>query len=361
MGNSIRPEPLPDILTGDLRRKKIPIDKIFIEENLEPVLLGKREEYINDLEINYGLFQCKRHDTKLYWNTIVPKDMSSVTKCMVIHHGGADNIGYGTQNIMLTYAKLYNMAVVAFDQPGCGRSDGLFMYISDWHSYVDHAVEFAQEFVLPLKKKWEEQIGHKLMMVAEGGSLGGGLAVSVIIKEPELYDAMAVWCPMLGVGDDLRPAPPVEFFARRILAPMFPKWCLTPAGKDNKEIAATDEKMVDKNFENPLGPNPDTKLRLQTAMSLAFQACDWIQANFGKIKTPFLVTHSKKDTVTDPALSQKMHDLASSEIKKIVLWEEGLHQDHFNGGPMVKDLMATAFSTVAEFLDDVEQQKGFKL
>eukprot|EP00039_Didymoeca_costata_P019078 m.336149 g.336149 ORF g.336149 m.336149 type:complete len:359 (+) comp17770_c0_seq1:12-1088(+) len=351
MGAAIRPEPYPDRLTGEDRRKKIPPDLLFLEQKPIPALLGaSSDEYRKGLRFDHGLFQSRGIEKNIYWTTIVPDDIKSVKGIIVFHHGYGDHCGYLAQNQMLTYAKLHNFATVCFDMPGFGRSDGLFMDIPDWFDFVEYAVEFANEIVLPLRNKWSTEASSDvpLPLFCHGESMGGGVVLTLCIKHPNLYDAAVLSCPMLAVAKETRPPYIVELTVKNLLVPLMPRWPVTPSkdliGQDFK-----DPKIPEIVRNNPLGPG-FMKPRLQSARSLAFQGCEWMENNLDKMTTPFLAVHSKEDTITDPALTQMLFDRAQSTTKDVVFWEDGWHADAFHGGETRITQMEFSYKTVANWL-----------
>lgn len=97
------------------------------------------------------------------------------------------------------------------------------------------------------------------------------------------------------------------------------------------------------------------KPRLQTAISLAFQACEWLEANYEKFTMPVLGMHSKKDTVTDPTITEAFFNRISSKKKKLVLWESGRHCDAFHGGETLKDEMLVSYTTVHDWISSFDE------
>eukprot|EP00747_Dinoflagellata_sp_TGD_P217369 gnl/TRDRNA2_/TRDRNA2_89770_c0_seq3.p1 gnl/TRDRNA2_/TRDRNA2_89770_c0~~gnl/TRDRNA2_/TRDRNA2_89770_c0_seq3.p1 ORF type:complete len:126 (-),score=7.94 gnl/TRDRNA2_/TRDRNA2_89770_c0_seq3:58-435(-) len=75
------------------------------------------------------------------------------------------------------------------------------------------------------------------------------------------------------------------------------------------------------------------KVRLGTAMSLAFAYPDWVEKRLSEVRTPFLVLHGAMDKVTDPKMSQRLFDEARSEDKKIRMYEGAYHAEMFGCMP----------------------------
>lgn len=86
--------------------------------------------------------------------------------------------------------------------PGHGRSEGLHLYIHSWDEFVDEAADFVQQFVLPKQTQWSNvaKRPNGLRLFAHGESMGGGVAVSIAIKHPELFDGMVLIAPMIHIS-----------------------------------------------------------------------------------------------------------------------------------------------------------------
>ena len=92
-----------------------------------------------------------------------------------------DRIVAGVTAVMPRYAHVYGVACIAMDMPGHGRSDGLFMYIESWTSFVDWAEDFCDTFVDPKVKEWSKQLdGRPLNVFGLGVSMGGGVSTMLV-------------------------------------------------------------------------------------------------------------------------------------------------------------------------------------
>ena len=87
---------------------------------------------------------------------------------------------------------------------------------------------------------------------------------------------------------------------------------------------------------NPFAMN--SKPRLTTAYSLAFQCPEWLESRLPFISLPFIILHGAADTVTDPAFSQKMYDVAKSHDKTLRLYDDTLHAECMLKEPAFRDL-----------------------
>jgi len=133
---------IADRQSGEDRRKKIPVGK-RAEKPLPPLLEPDWEE--KGVDVTEGFFTLKNKE-KLYWCTLVPKEIKKVERVLIYFHGVTGSSAYLEFNAMGTLAKLGNCAVIGFDMPGHGRSDGDHVYIESWHSFVGCAIQFVEQF-----------------------------------------------------------------------------------------------------------------------------------------------------------------------------------------------------------------------
>ena len=84
----------------------------------------------------------------------VLQDPRAITAVVVFHHGFGDNSCYYAQELMFTLAKRYGYLTICMDCPSMGRSDGLFMYVPDWMTFVDQNMEFLKAWVSPKRAAW---------------------------------------------------------------------------------------------------------------------------------------------------------------------------------------------------------------
>ena len=102
---------------------------------------------------------------------------------MVLFHGISDHGGWLLFNVATQLVKLVDCAVIVHDQPGHGRSDGLHVYIPDWHEFVDDSMDFIENFAVPKRDEW----GSSLKLFGWGESMGGGVLTTLCIRKPEMF------------------------------------------------------------------------------------------------------------------------------------------------------------------------------
>jgi len=180
--------------------------------------------------------------------------------------------------------------------------------------------------------------------------MGGGTLFSLCIKRPNLYDGAIFSAPMFMVSKETRPAPPVEFVLKNIVAPLAPNWQVTPS-KDISDQCFTDPAMVEAAKANPFGER-GAKPRLRTAVAMGIAGCDWMADNLHNFTTRFILLHGDADTVTDPKQSQLFYDSAktASSDKEFHLLPGARHVDGFHGGPTQTQLMQSVIDRIKTFI-----------
>eukprot|EP00293_Proteomonas_sulcata_P006317 CAMPEP_0184328744 /NCGR_PEP_ID=MMETSP1049-20130417/143783_1 /TAXON_ID=77928 /ORGANISM="Proteomonas sulcata, Strain CCMP704" /LENGTH=260 /DNA_ID=CAMNT_0026651071 /DNA_START=80 /DNA_END=862 /DNA_ORIENTATION=+ len=248
--------------------------------------------------------------------------------------------------------------------PGHGRSDGLFLHVPDWFEFVKAQDDFVERVAIPYRNRLsrEKNLQDNLSLFGHGESMGGAVLCTLAIQKPKLFDGIVLACPMLFVADAMRPPYPVAMFFKHVMVPLFPKACMTPSA-DLDEKLFTDKELCKKAVENPYGPQK-APLRLETARTFGFVVSDWFDENIKKLETPFIIVHGAADEVTDPKLSQRVHDEAKSEDKTIKLYPNAKHGDILHGGEKMKATMAMCYQDVGEWQKKrtkLPQRAGFRI
>lgn len=254
----------------------------------------------------------------IFYQTLEPENPSETEAVVVCFHGYGDHSDFG----MIRHAHhlrdtLPNTAVVIFDQPGCGRSEGLWGFIESWETHVAKCEAFVSRFV---KSEFPQ-----VPLFALGFSLGAGLVLSLDVCHSGLFQGAVLFAPMCGYADHIRP-PCWTANLLRVVAELFPKLPIFPLPGDSSIGSAlyTDIEAGRRvSAFNHLGYK--LKPRLKTALSI-HEANRWLERNRGKVRLPFLIVHGKEDEITWPETSEKLHEEAASEDKGIVIMKGFRHQ-----------------------------------
>ena len=196
-------------------------------------------------------------------------------------------------------------AVTALDLRGRGRSDGERYYTESVDDYVS---DLAQTVDLARSKDPE------LPLFLLGHSAGGVTAVSYTLDYQDRIDGLIC-----------------ESFAFRVYAPNLALGLLKGASHiaphlhvlklDMKDFTR-DPEWLAQLLADPL--TKDEAQPVQTVAALA-RAGDRFEREFGRITLPLLVLHGTADHVTRPEGSQQFFDEAGSADKKLILYDDYVH------------------------------------
>ncbi|CAE8615432.1 unnamed protein product [Polarella glacialis] len=226
--------------------------------------------------------------------------------------------------------------VLVPDLPCHGRSDGLLAYIPDWFAWVDQVWEFLGQTVPPLRAAGKQP----LKVFAMGLSMGGGLVACLSLQRPAFFDGLILVAPMLMVSEELKPSKLIQEIFKYVLKPALPAWPLTPS----KPMEDFDFRLKEQGRRftefNSLGSR-GCKPRLATAYEFVFVFPIWLEKRLHQLQTPFLVLHGAADKITDPKLSQRLYDVASSKDKQIRIYEDARHCELLSCVPGMAQVIET--------------------
>mmetsp|Transcript_17654 Transcript_17654/g.46591 ORF Transcript_17654/g.46591 Transcript_17654/m.46591 type:complete len:369 (+) Transcript_17654:47-1153(+) len=260
-----------------------------------------------------------RDGSKAFCQVISPAKCAP-TYILVFFHGYC---GHGDLYIesMVRLAR-QGAIVILPDMPCHGRSDGLLAYIPHWWSWVDKVWEIV-DLVLPGVRKLTQK---RLNVFASGCSLGGGLVACLAIQRPAFFEGLVLVCPMLVVHDHVKPSWIVEQIFKHLLAKLLPTLPAAPT----KDLASLFYR-VEQQGTRYADTNPFSlrglKPRLGTALQLGFAFPDWMKHQLANVRAPFLVLHGAADRITDPSMSQRLHDQAASTDKQIKIYDGACHSE----------------------------------
>lgn len=285
----------------------------------------------------------------LFYQTWEPRlGGSKVEAVIVIFHGFGDHSDFTNALKAKAMVNLGNNAVMAFDMPGHGRSDGLSVCVEDWQKFVGEAREAVQEHLLPLaRRRWGEQI----KIFAMGESMGGGVLFTLLVNDKSLFHGAILVCPMLFVSRELLPPWIVVQIFNRVLVPLFPEWPVAP-NKDVGKLCFEDSSMAEYLDNAPIHDKIKYKAapRLLTAYQLAFVASEWMRERVDQFDVPALIIHGAADVVTDPCVSKELFTKMKHSDKQFMFAEGCWHADLFHGGPKKYDVAKRHFEEVVSWI-----------
>jgi len=260
----------------------------------------------------------------MWWQAFIPSEPT----CLVVGvHGYADHSDFTMMNHAEELVRQTSAVVVLFDQPGFGRSDGLWAFIPNWFLHVGSCRRFL-EFA---KAKFPGQ-----KMFGLGYSMGGGILTTIEALQP-ILDGMVLLAPMLVIRDEMKP-PAFLWSALQLLAQVFPTWPVAVSGHNgqlsyrNPAFRAKEQEMNKLSY--PGYP------RLGTAVSM-LAAQNWLEENCGRVDCPFLILHGTADVVTSLEGSRLLLSRTRPGLDKQLVTMDGYRhcilgpsQDwHFNEKP----------------------------
>jgi acylglycerol lipase len=255
-------------------------------------------------------------------------------------HGYADHSDYRIHEFAHDLSTNSGFMTIAIDQPGFGRSDGLYGFIPDWLQHV-HACAGAMIEILD-----EVRVGslRELPVLAYGQSMGGGLIICMSILYPALFKGIVMTGPMCGINPNLKHHPIIENFFTDV-ARWFPTLPITPV-PDLSMLCFKDFKLWERDWRrNKLAFK--LKPRLGTAKAM-LEAQVWITKNAHKLKSPILILHGDCDRVTSLSGSCRFLEAAGSSDKRMETIEGGYHI--MLGYGIDKSVSVTVFNKIRDWL-----------
>lgn len=242
-----------------------------------------------------------------------------ITAVICFCHGYSDNASYTK---LIEYQKLVlegNIAFVAIEYEGHGRSDGLLAYIEDWNVLIDDVTNY---FSYVMQHNPLLQNKPTFLM---GESMGGAIAYDVYNRIPDIFTKGVIFvCPMCKISDDMLPSPIIVDCLKRLLE-VCPWLGYLPIAPCKNSLHNVCYKEHEKRIQSSLSPfNYSRSPRLATARELV-DATQRISESLYDFDAPFLIVHGKADVVTCPGLSQQLYDECKSMDKTIQLYDDMWH------------------------------------
>jgi len=278
-----------------LNRRKIKYEKNVFEEF--PIIC------------NDGYFKNSRN-MNLYYQKFFSPNKKIIGKVFYLH-GYASNNAYWSIEICKKMVK-NGYCVYTLDYEGHGKSDGLWVYISDF-SLIETDVS---DFIIQIINK--EYCDLKTFLI--GDSMGGAVAINVMKKHKHLSSGCILIAPMIKISENAKPSKYIHNFLI-YLCDYIPTFPILP---NNNVPESGFHPLVSRRviYSNPL--IYDQKPRLKTALELYKVSCE-IEGNLDKIDFPYIVIHGLQDKLTDCSHSELLYNLSQSEDKTIQIYNDGYH------------------------------------
>lgn len=228
---------------------------------------------------------------------------------VLVAHGLAEHIGrYEYVAQKLTAA---GYGVMGVDHVGHGQSKGTRCFVHAFEDYLDGIdALYAQA----------RKDHLDLPVVMLGHSMGGLIAASSVLRDPDRYHALVLSGP--AVVPPVAP-PWIQKFIVRLMSKYAPKQGVLQL---DASAISRDPAVVDAYQNDALVFSGKVTARLASEL---FDAMGLLQDRAGDLTLPLLLMHAGADKLTAPAGSTLLHDRATSTDKTLRLFD-GLYHEIFN-------------------------------
>ena len=243
----------------------------------------------------------------IYYQFWLPE--GKVKASALIIHGLNEHCG--RYQHLASYLTDKGYAVYGLDFPGHGKSAGL-------RSYVDSYVDFIDplETYLEMIHTWHPGLPVFLL----GHSMGGVIGAAFLIDHQDRVSGAVLSGSLVKVPEYVS-----DFTLQvgKILAAVLPKFRII---KLDAESVSRDPAVVQAYIDDPLVFTGKTTARISNEINNAIAL---VEKGGSKIKLPLLLLHGGADRLCDPSWSQYLHDLVSSQDKKLIIYD-GLYHEIYN-------------------------------
>ncbi len=199
-------------------------------------------------------------------------------------------------------------AVYSMDLIGHGKSDGTRSYVKDFNNYLD-------DIILYLEKIKQLQPGSPIFLI--GHSMGGLIATLLLIDHPDQFAGAVLSGSAVQVPDDVSP---LFISLGKFVSFVLPKLGLL---KIDLSGLSRNPAVVQDYKDDPLVNSGKFTARISAEINKSF---DRVAGEGSQIKAPVLILHGGSDRIVNPACSHFLYALVSSEIKKLIIYDDFYHE-----------------------------------
>lgn len=264
-------------------------------------------EFINTkAEIIHKELNFKLHDTEFFAQSWTPEKVESIL--LVVHGMGEHSSRYGTH--FKDAFNLKNVAVVAFDQFGHGKTKGKRGHTPGYNENLD-SIDIMLEKII-------EKYGLKIPIFLYGHSMGGNLVANHIIRRQSVVKGAIISSPMLRLAFD---PPAWKMKVGGFLRNVYPSFS-EKTGLDATAISR-DKDEVKKYVKDPLVHD---KITINYSLPF-FEAGEWAIRNAAILVKKIYIFHGTGDQITDFDGTKEYADIAG-ENATFKAYEGGYHELH---------------------------------
>jgi alpha-beta hydrolase superfamily lysophospholipase len=264
------------------------------------------------------------NNQSIYYQAWLPEGKSKAS--LFIVHGLHEHSA--RYKHVAAYLVDHGYALYSLDFPGHGKSDGM-------RSYIDSYLDFINIMEIYLEKILSWQPNQPIFLV--GHSMGGLLSAVFLTDSPSTINGAILSGSLVQVPDYVSD---LTIRVGKILSRILPKVRLVEI---DKEGLSKDPAVVQAYRDDPLVYNGKTTARISNELN---NAITQVEKNGSNINQPLLLLHGADDRICDPAWSQYLFDMVSSQDKQLIIYE-GLYHEIYN-----EPEAATVFNDVLRWLEE---------
>ncbi|CAI5461478.1 unnamed protein product [Closterium sp. Yama58-4] len=269
------------------------------EEELDRILFGTSAAayYEQNKVVHSSEYITNSRNIRLFTQSWLPADRKP-SALLFFCHGYANCCNWLMQLTAVRFAS-EGFAVFGIDFEGHGKSDGLRCSFRS----AEHLVDDCCAYFASVKAK-PDFAG--LPSFVYGESLGGAIAMTVALRDPDSWTGLIMVSPMLRIKEELQPSWLAQQVLR-VLATIIPDSAFVATKGDLIRLSCRDPAKLEVALKNPrrYSGNP----RLGVAFEL-LRFADAVTASIPNLHLPFLIMHGGSDGVTDPDQSRDLHEKA---------------------------------------------------
>lgn len=269
-------------------------------------LLVLLSHYVESERSNYSFWS--RRGTKITDVKWTPEGRSPLG-LVYISHGYGNHMDY----LEKLGEALSEAGFVAFghDHEGHGLSGGERVNTADFQHYVDDVFQDSE-----IQRKHLQ----KLPVFIFGHSMGGAITLLSVLQKPYYFKGMVLTGPLIKNDGGYGPG---NLF-NRILAKVANTF--SPSFQAGKPIIAEKSSRIPGVIQQLRGDNLRWSEKFKARHTdAAFKAMDKINRNLHQVRTPFLVLHGSRDSVTWPQGSRDLVSRARTRDKQLIILPGRLH------------------------------------